>query len=194
MATRIKTDELDQYFEYGVYTPGRILDLSGEINEESATDFMKGIRLLDHVGDKDITVLINTSGGDVHQGMLIFDAIKECHSNVITHAVGPCWSMGAIILQAGDERRVSNNATLMIHLGDVEYENQHPLNMERWKKEFDRISEVADNHLYEKIKKKHPRFTKKKLKELLVFDTIYTAKKAIDMGLADKIEEHKGYE
>ena len=88
MATRVKTDELDQFHQYNVYTPARLIYLTGEINEDTATEFIKNIRLMDHVTDKDITVLINSEGGDIHNGMAIYDAIRECNSKVITHAVG----------------------------------------------------------------------------------------------------------
>lgn len=193
MAKNIKTDEFGQFHEYNVYTPARLINLNGDIDEDTATEFIKNIRLMDHVTEKDIIILINTSGGDVHQGMAIFDAIKECNSRVITHAVGPCWSMGAIIFQAGDIRRMSSNATLMVHLGEVNYPADHPLNVDRWVSEFKRIGELADNILFEKIKKKKPRFKKERFKDLLLFDTILTSTQAIDLGLADEIADHKRY-
>lgn len=190
----IKTDELSQFHEYGVYTPARLIGVFGEIDEESTFQFIKNIRLMDHVTDKDITVLINSEGGSVRQGMAIIDAIRECNSKVITHAVGSCYSMAAIILQAGDERLISANASLMIHLGDEGYESDHPKNIDRWLKENRRIGQKADQILYEKIKSVKPRFKKEQLEELLVFDTIYTSDQAIKMGLADKIAEHKSYD
>jgi ATP-dependent Clp protease, protease subunit len=193
MATRVKTDELDQWHEYDVYTPARLVSLNGEITEESAVKFIKNIRLLDHVSDKEITVLINTPGGDVHQGMAIIDAIKECHSRVTTHAVGPCWSMGAIIFQAGDFRKISANATVMIHYGSQEYSEDHSLNIERWIAENKRIGEEADLILFNSLKRKNPKLTKKQFEKLLIFDTILEAPKVLELGLADKIEEHKGY-
>lgn len=191
--TKIKTDELDQWHEYGIYTPARLIDLSGEINKDKAVEFIKNIRLLDHVTSKEIRVLINSEGGDVRQGMAIIDAILECQSKVITHAVGPCYSMAAIIFQAGDERLISANATLMIHVGEEGYDSDHPKNLERWIRENKRQGDIADNILFNKIKEKKPRFKKERFKELLTFDTIYTAKQAIDMGLADSIEEHKSF-
>lgn len=190
----VKTDELSQFHEYNVYTPARLINLSGIIDEDKATEFIKNIRLMDYVTDKDIKVLINTPGGDIHHGLAIFDAIKECNSTVTTHAVGPCWSMGAIIFQAGDTRFISPNATLMIHIGQSEYPEDHNLNIERWIAENKRIGKIADDILYKKIKQKKPRFNKQKFNELLVFDTIYPAEKAIEMGLADVIAEHKSYE
>ena len=95
--SKVKTDELDQFHQFNVYTSARLIYLKGAIDDESAAEFIKNIRLMDHVTDKDITVLINSEGGDVHQGMAIYDAIKECNSKVITHAVGPCYSMASII-------------------------------------------------------------------------------------------------
>lgn len=190
---QVKTDELDQLHDYGVYTPARLIDCIGDIDEDKAKEFIKNIRLLDHTNHKDITVLIGTDGGSVHWGMAIFDAIKECNSKVITHAIGPCWSMGACILQAGDERRISANATVMLHEGQMKLDEDHPKNIERWYKEFKRIGQVYDEIILKKIKEKKPRFRKDRLNDIMVFDTIYTAEKVIEMGLADKIQEHKSF-
>lgn len=191
MATRIKTDELDQWHEYGVYTPARLISLDGPIDKPTAVEFIKNIRLMDYVTDDDITILINTEGGDVHQGMAIIDAIRECNSRVITHAVGPCWSMGAIILQAGDIRKISTHATVMIHIGSDEYDEDHTLNLKRWIVENERIGEVADNILFQKMKEKNKKLTKSQFAKLLMFDTIYTAEQSIEIGLANEIAEHK---
>jgi len=194
MSTKVKTDELDQWHDYNIYTPARLINLDGDIDKETASEFIKNIRLLDHVNSKDITVLINSGGGDVSQGMAIIDAIKECQSRVTTHVVGPTSSMASIIFQAGDERIISSNATLMIHIGSDEYHEDHAMNIKRWIKENERIGKIADDILYKRIKEKKPRFTREKFNELLTFDTIYTAKQAIEMGLAEKIAEHKSYE
>ena len=125
--------------------------------------------------------------------MAIFDSIKECNSKVTTHAVGPTASMASIILQAGDHRKISANATLMIHVGSDEYVEDHVKNIDRWIKENKRIGKLADDILYSKIKKKKPRFARKTFEDLLLFDTIYTAKQAMEMGLVDEIVEHKEF-
>jgi ATP-dependent protease ClpP protease subunit len=38
-----------------------------------------------------------------------------------------------------------------------------------------------------RIKEKHPKFTRRKLKEMMNFDCILSAKEAVELGLADKI-------
>jgi len=189
----IKTDEFGQFHEYGIYTPARIIECMGDIDEEKATEFVKNIRLLDHANDKDIIVMIATEGGDVHWGMAMFDAIKECNSKVTTHAVGPCWSMGSVILQAGDVRKISANATVMIHTGTDSYSEGHPKLNKKWMKENDRVEEVTVDILHKKIKEKKPRFSRQKLRDILVFDTIFTADECVTMGLADMIEDHKEF-
>ena len=193
MSSTIKTDELDQWHEHGVYKAARLIDCMGDIDEEKATQVIKNIRLLDFINQRDITILLSTSGGDVHWGMEIVDAIKECGSKVIIHAVGPCWSMGAIIFQAGDYRKISKNATVMIHVGSQEYPEDHTLNIERWIAENKRVGGVADNMLFQKLKKKNVRLTKKQFDKLLQFDTIYTAEDVIENGLADEIVSHREF-
>lgn len=193
MATNIKTDELDQFHQYNVYTPARLIYLTGEINEDTTAEFIKNIRLMDHVTDKDITVLINSEGGEVQAGMAIYDAIRECHSKVITHTVGVCHSMAGVIFQAGDVRLMSPNATLMVHEGSDGFGPDHPKNIERWVKESIRISKITDDILFKRIKQKKPRYKKSDFQNLLLFDTIYTAKETIEMGLADKLTEHKEF-
>ena len=191
--SKVKTDELDQWHDYSIYTPARLIELAGDIDEDSASEFIKNIRLLDHVTDQDITILLSTGGGCVTSGMQIFDAIKECNSKVIIHAVGPCWSMGSVILQAGDVRRISANATVMLHLGTSEYPENHVMIQKRWIDEHERIEAVTQKILLKKIKTKKPRFTKKQLHDMLVFDTILTADKTLEFGLADEIAQHKEF-
>lgn len=192
MAT-IKTDELDQWQEHGIYKTARLMECMGDIDEEKAKQVIKNIRLLDFISDKDIVILLATTGGEVCWGMEIVDAIKECNSKVTIHAVGPCWSMGAIIFQAGDYRKISKNATIMIHTGTSEYPEDHALNMERWIAEDKRIGGVADQILFDKLKKKNIKLTKKQFDRLLEFDTIYTAEAALENGLADEIAQHREF-
>jgi len=189
----IKTDELSQFHEYNVYTPARLIYLEGDIDKDSAGEFIRNIRLMDHVTDKDITVLINSEGGDVYQALAIIDSIKECNSRVITHAVGPCYSSAAWILQSGDLRKISSNSRIMVHIGEEGYSSDHPNIIKKWIKENERVSKTLNDMLLEKIKIKKPRFTKAKIDELLLFDTIFNATESIEIGLADEIVEHKEF-
>ena len=69
-------------------------------------------------GVKELHVIIGSPGGNVFAGLAIFDALQEYREKggkVITEARGYAASMGAILLQAGDERTARRNARILIH-------------------------------------------------------------------------------
>lgn len=65
-----------------------------------------------------ITVLFNSPGGSVLDGLALFDYLRRLRSSghhVTTVAIGRAASMGAVLLQAGDRRLIGANAFLLIH-------------------------------------------------------------------------------
>ncbi|HVF32493.1 MAG TPA: Clp protease ClpP [Acidimicrobiales bacterium] len=65
-----------------------------------------------------ITVIFNSPGGSVLDGLALFDYLRRLRSIghfVTTMALGRAASMGAVLLQAGDHRVVGENAFLLIH-------------------------------------------------------------------------------
>lgn len=67
---------------------------------------------------EDITLVINSPGGGVFDGLALFDfiqSLRRAGSKVITKSIGTAASMGGVLLQAGDERVMDKNALLLIH-------------------------------------------------------------------------------
>jgi ATP-dependent Clp protease protease subunit len=65
-----------------------------------------------------ITVIFNSPGGSVLDGLALFDYLRRLRSighHVTTIALGRAASMGAVLLQAGDHRVIGENAFLLIH-------------------------------------------------------------------------------
>lgn len=65
-----------------------------------------------------ITVIFNSPGGSVIDGLALYDFLLELRANghyVETVALGMAASMGGILLQAGDKRIIGRNAVLLIH-------------------------------------------------------------------------------
>lgn len=65
-----------------------------------------------------ITIVFNSPGGGVFEGLALFDFIKDLRNrghHVTTKSVGMAASMGGILLQAGDERVMGPNAYMLIH-------------------------------------------------------------------------------
>jgi ATP-dependent Clp protease, protease subunit len=64
-------------------------------------------------GKKDVTVRINSSGGDVFEAIAIFNLLKEKAVNVQIDAA--CLSAASLVAMAGNTIRMASNAMMMIH-------------------------------------------------------------------------------
>ena len=123
-------------YEWGLDTFTRTLYINSTVSypEESGVDVSmasnvaKGLRILENIdkksieGDNPINIVLNTDGGSVIHGMAIYDCIKACKNYVNIQVLGNAMSMGGIILQAGDNRKMTPNAKLMMHYGNFYYE------------------------------------------------------------------------
>src|SRR5207249_493672 len=67
--------------------------------------------------DKDISIYINSPGGDVYSGLAIYDTMQFIKPDVQTICVGIAMSMGALILAGGakGKRMALPNAKILIH-------------------------------------------------------------------------------
>jgi len=77
-----------------------------------ASDF---VRELSSVKAKSIKLRINSPGGDVFDGMAIFNALKDHPAHITTQVDGLAASMASVIAMAGDEVTMHKNSMLMIH-------------------------------------------------------------------------------
>lgn len=77
----------------------------------TAKDF---VAELANAGDGPLTVHINTPGGDVFDGLAIYNAIAA-RDNTTTVVDGIAASAGSFIMQAGKKRRMTRNGQVMIH-------------------------------------------------------------------------------
>lgn len=78
-------------------------------------DFARELLHLDTLGKKKIQIWINSSGGNVAEGMAIYNAILKTKTNVDTYCVGIAASIAAVIFQAGRTRTMSDYGQLMYH-------------------------------------------------------------------------------
>jgi ATP-dependent Clp protease protease subunit len=67
--------------------------------------------------DKDISLYVNSPGGDVYSGLAIYDTMTFVKPDVRTICVGVAMSMGAVLLAAGapGKRSALPNAKILIH-------------------------------------------------------------------------------
>jgi len=100
----------------------RILRFYGQVNSASAAALQEQLLSLDaliHDGDmhKDITLYINSPGGSVLDGLMIYDTMTHIKSEISTVVTGMAASMATIFMIAGakGKRYALPNATIMLH-------------------------------------------------------------------------------
>lgn len=92
--------------------------LWGPVMDESARDIVNRLMYLEMVDPgKEITFYINSPGGVVTSGMVIYDTIKMISSPVSTVCMGLAASMGSILLSVGAKGRrfIYPSGRVMIH-------------------------------------------------------------------------------
>ena len=95
----------------------RLLSIRDEINQASAFEFALALQHLNSVSSTEpITVLINSPGGSIDAGLLIYDAIQTSPAPVRLVVLGMAYSMAAIIFAGGQSGRyILPNSKLMLH-------------------------------------------------------------------------------
>lgn len=64
---------------------------------------------------KDVTVNINSPGGDFFEGVAIYNALKSHNADVNINIIGLAASAASIIAMAGDSVKIAESGFLMIH-------------------------------------------------------------------------------
>ena len=96
----------------------RKLFIEGKITPASACEFVKAVMLLvKEDPEKPIDIYINSPGGEVDAGLLIYDTLKGIATEINFHCIGIAGSMAAIILASGkkNHRHILRHSRTMIH-------------------------------------------------------------------------------
>lgn len=95
----------------------RLITVS-DIDPSSSESFQEALLALTLESNEPVTILLHSPGGDVLEGLGMYDAIRAASAQgviVTVHAVGPVASMAAILLQAADHRVMSPNSRMLLH-------------------------------------------------------------------------------
>ncbi|HEY4875679.1 MAG TPA: ATP-dependent Clp protease proteolytic subunit [Puia sp.] len=166
----------------------RIVQLWGPVDDRSAKDVVNKLLLLD--ADKpgeEIKFYINSPGGMVTSGMVIYDTMRMLKSPVNTVCIGLAASMGSILLSGGTKgkRFIFPHAEVMIHQPSIGGHYQAvSADLEIQAKQIKKTKEIGAKILAENCGKKIEQIMKE-------FDRDYwmDAKEAVDYGIVDQIVE-----
>lgn len=162
------------------------LFLTGEVTDEMANNFVLELLFLAEKMDS-IDIYINSPGGSINAGLVIYDVIQACAGriNINMYCIGMAASMGAVILAGGQQGRryILPHSKVMIH---------EPLIASGMSGSATSIKKTADSILETKaitngILAKHTGRTLEEIDEATSFDNLMNAKEAVEFGICDEI-------
>jgi ATP-dependent Clp protease protease subunit len=169
-----------------LFFENRSVHLWGMVDDKTARDVVSKLLLLD--ADKpgeDIKFYINSPGGVVTSGMVIYDTMRMMKSPVSTICMGLAASMGSILLSGGvkGKRFIYPHGEVMIHQPSLGgYIQGVSADLEIQAKQTQRVKEIGARILAENCGKTVERIMKD-------FDRDYwlDAKEAVEYGIVDKV-------
>jgi ATP-dependent protease ClpP protease subunit len=139
---------------------------------------------LSSLGDVDtINLRINSPGGDVYQGVAIYNMLARHPANVIVTVDGLAASIASLIMLAGNEILIPENAAVLIHnpSGGVYGTADDMDQMATWLRQ---IGQGVTNTYVTTNRKSLPR---EEIEAMLSAETWMTAQTAVDKGFADRV-------
>lgn len=165
----------------------RSVYLWGPVDDKSAKEVVTKMLLLDSDNHDEIKLYINSPGGVVTSGMVIYDTMKLLKSPISTICMGLAASMGSILLSGGEKGRrfIYPHGEVMIHQPSLGgYMQGVSADLEIQAKQTRRVKELGAKILADNCGKTVAQIMKD-------FDRDYwmDAKEAIEYGIVDGIIE-----
>lgn len=159
--------------------------VEGEINSAAACEFVKKIMLLNNEdSEAPIDVLINSPGGEINSGMLMYDVIQASKAPVRMYCIGHAYSMGAVLFAGGRHGRyMLPHSELMLH---------EPLLGNRVGGSSSSIKSISDSLMETKrmmngILSKHTGKSEEEVEKATSYDHYFSPEESIEFGLCDGV-------
>ena len=163
----------------------RKLFLTGEINSETANAFLSEILFLEKESQDPVTIYINSPGGEINAGLMIYDIIQGSRLPITLICTGLAASMAAILLAGGQKGRrlILPHSKVLIH---------EPLLSGVLGGSASSIRSISESiletrELMNGILAKHTGKDLSVINEATAFDNYMNAEEAVAFGICDEI-------
>lgn len=164
-----------------IYIFDVIVDYAWDDDEVTAKGFIDDLEALGDVAE--IVVHINSPGGSVYAGNVIYNVLKRHAAKITVMIDGLAASIASVVAMAGDEVIMPANAMLMIH-DPWSYAGGNAADL---RKAADMLDTAKESILTSYRAKTE--LNDEKLTTMMSDETWMTAQEAVDLGFADTIEE-----
>ena len=132
-----------------------------------------------------INIYINSYGGEVAEGLAIYNTLKRHKATVRTYCDGFACSIASVIFMAGDERIMSNASLLMIHNAWTNISG----NANELRKQADDLEKITQASI--NVYLQDVNISEEELRQLLDNETWLTPQEAFEKGFATTITNEK---
>jgi len=129
-----------------------------------------------------INVNINSYGGEVAEGLAIYNALKRHKAKVVTRCDGFACSIASVIFMAGDERVMNDASLLMIHNAWTRATG-NAAELRKAAEDIDTITQASKNAYLA-----HINLTEEELSAYMDEEKWITPQEALEWGFATAIE------
>lgn len=158
---------------------------TGEIDAETANSIIVQLHFLSmEDAGKEITVYINSPGGETGSGLSVYDTMQSIHAPVRTVCLGTAASMAAVLFAAGNKRDILPHARVLIHDPLIAGSGIQgsALKIDSIAKDLMQTRETMG-----KIFAKHTGHTLKEVLDKTADNCFFNAEEAVAWGLADRV-------
>lgn len=135
------------------------------------------------IGSKDVTVKINSPGGDMFEGIAIYNLLRSHQAKVTIEVLGWAASAASIIAMAADEIRMGLGTFMMVHNAwGVVVGNRHDM------REAATLFDGFDGAIAD-IYEARTGMKRKDIEKLMDAETFMGPSEAVDKGFADAIDD-----
>lgn len=163
------------------------LDIYGDItswpwsdSDVSAYNLSRTLEELEGVSQ--INVHINSYGGEVAEGLAIYNALRRHSARIVTTCDGMACSIASVIFMAGDERIMNEASLLMIHNAWT-YGSGDAQALRKQADDLDTITSASKKAYLARVN-----ITEDELAAMMDAETWLTADDAATMGFATNVE------
>ncbi len=168
----------------------REIFLTEAVDADTTNELIKQLMYLEKEDDEaEITLYINSPGGEVTSGLAVYDYMTMMKAPVRTVSIGTAASMGAILFLAGDKRQMLPHSRIMIHDPSYSHANMSGKKPHEIQHELDKLNETRE--IIAKIIAEKTGRTMEEVYEVTANDTYYNAEEAVEFGLATQIIDAK---
>jgi ATP-dependent Clp protease protease subunit len=148
-----QTSQVDDTVEMTLLKNNTIV-LHGELTEDLCNKVCKRLLYLAFSGAKEIKIILNSVGGEVYHGLLLFNTLEDLKKRGIQidiEARGLCASMGVLILMGGSIRTASKYTRFLLH-ETSSFTYGKVSEMKEGVEELERLNTMLDEIIIERTK------------------------------------------